>query len=195
MGYSVFITRRKHWHDASGKSISIEEWRALVEADAELQWSADLGGNAAVWRSDPGSDPEWIDAEDGHLFTKNPSTALLGKLACIAESLRARVVGEEGESYDRDGVAMPAPGPTIADRIRSFFANLKAGLQPSIAPAPAFAVGARVRGVRGRIGTVTRIDLRAEHGMGRIDVLFDNGRIESFSAIAHGLKALSSNGD
>ena len=190
MGHAVFVTRRKHWHDSAGESIPVVEWRSVVEGDPELQWGPELGENAAVWKSGPEAEVEWVDLEGGNLEVKNPSAALLAKLVSIAVLLRAHVEGEEGEGYESSGVVLPPPPPTWAERVVSLFSSLKALFAPAEAPDPGFGVGARVRGLRGRLGTVTTVNLRAEHGLGCIIVQYDSGQSESYSAVAHGLELL-----
>lgn len=60
---------------------------------------------------------------------------------------------------------------------------------PRVEPAEVpFAAGQRVRDFRGQMGTVVAIDAQANHGMGRIEVRFDDGRELTFSAVAHGLE-------
>lgn len=190
MGYSVFVTRRKHWHDPAGESISVAEWRAVVEGDSELLWNSDLGENAAIWKASPQAEHEWIALEAGSLESKNPSTELLAKLVSVAGVLQARVVGEEGEAYESSGIILPPPSPTFAERFLSFLSTLRVTFAPATAPDPGFGVGARVRDFRARSGTVTRVNLRAEHGLGCIIVQYDTGQTESYSAIAHGLEPL-----
>jgi hypothetical protein len=189
MGYAVFVTRRKkHWHDPAGESISVAEWRSVVESDPELLWGPELGEHAAIWRSSPESEVEWVDLEAGNLEVKNPSAALLAKLVSVAKVLHAHVEGEDGESYESSGVVLPPPPPTAAERVLSLLSNLKALFAPAEAPDPALGVGARVRDFRGRLGTVTKVNLRAERGLGCIMVQYDSGQSESYSAVAHGLE-------
>jgi hypothetical protein len=190
MGYAVFVTRKKHRHDPSGEGIAVSEWRCVVEDDPELAWHPDLGAYAAIWRSCPEAEPEWIDLALGDLEANNPSTELRAKLISIAAALRARVVGEGGETYESSGIVTPPPAPTMAQRFVAWLGALRAAVAPATAADPGFGVGTRVRDVRGRSGTVTRVDLRAEHGLGCIIVQYDAGRSESYSAVAHGLEPL-----
>jgi hypothetical protein len=190
MGYAVFVTRKKHWHDPAGELISVAEWRSVVEHDPELQWGSDLGENAALWRSAPEAGVEWVDLEGGNLEVTNPSAALLAKLASIASVLHAHVEGEDGEGYESSGVVLPPPPLTPVERVLSLFSNLKTLFAPTEAPDPGFAVGARIRDFRGRLGTVTTVNLRAERGLGCIIVHYDSGQSESYSAVAHGLELL-----
>ena len=66
-------------------------------------------------------------------------------------------------------------------------------LKPTDIP---FVVGDRVRSIVGPwYGTVVAIDLKAEHGLGRITVRRDSdGAILHQAAIAHGLEPESRNG-
>jgi hypothetical protein len=63
------------------------------------------------------------------------------------------------------------------------------GATPLNAAQLPFKVGDRVQDIFGdkNTGTVTRIDVRAEHGLGLITVKYDDGREIYSAAIAHGL--------
>ena len=50
-----------------------------------------------------------------------------------------------------------------------------------------FTRGQRVQDFRGQTGTVLEVDPKAEHGLGRIRVKFDDGRELSFALVGHGL--------
>jgi hypothetical protein len=190
MGYSVYITRRQNWYDAAGSTISLEEWQALIDADPEFLWSPELGGNFAVWGVGGRDNQQWICWDAGNLESKHPDDAMVQKLCSLASSLGATVQGEGGEIY-RSGatsqVHMPVP---FAERARAIWLNLLARFRPPSAESPGFEVGARVRDYRGRVGTVTRLDLRAESGLGVILVQYDDGCLEASSAIAHSLEPL-----
>jgi hypothetical protein len=166
MSYSVFITRKKHWHESDGGTISVSEWRSLVEADAELQWSTELGENVAIWQGCCEGEPEWVTLTGGSLETQLPSPEFLEKLVSIACSFQARVVGEEGETYGEAGAVLPPRAPSVRERLLSLASALKDAIAPTAAPGPGFGVGARVRDFRGRSGAVTSINLRAERGLG-----------------------------
>jgi hypothetical protein len=184
MGYSLYITRREHWHDDSGPEIALLEWQQVVESDATLSWEPDLGDHFATWSGATSPEPPWLIWDNGNLESKYPPVDFIRKMASLASQLNARVVGEEGELYGPDGVAIP--GPTRPSRRAGFWSNLKMlFFSGQTAPPPPFAVGARVRGIRGRLGTVTKINLKSQGGMGEIRVRYDDGKSASYSAVAH----------
>jgi hypothetical protein len=189
MGYSIFITRKDHWYDHGGPRISREEWLSLVDSDPELSWAPELGEHFAVWNDTSSrGDRSWITWDGDNLESTRPDQPMIEKMLALAEQLGARVVGEESEVYVRGGAVLRAPPPTIIERVRALWLGLRASFSKPEAPSPGFGVGARVRDFRGRVGTVTRIDLRAEHGLGVIEIRYDDGRSESCAAVAHGLE-------
>lgn len=168
MGYGVHITRRKSWSDAGGPTITEQEWLARIGGDADLA--------SLVW-------------DRGNVDAKNPDTVLIRKMVSVAAVLSATVQGDDGESYDSAGNPVPPPQPGILSRIATWAANRASpGATPLAAASLPFQVGDRVRDTWGNLGSVTEIDVRAEHGLGRITVKYEDGRTLSSAAIAHGLE-------
>jgi hypothetical protein len=168
MGYDVHITRRKNWSESTGPAISEQEWLAYVGDDADL---ANL-----FWSS-------------GNVDAKNPDLRLIAKMASVASALGATVQGDDGELYDASGEATPLPQPGLWSRIRGWVANwISPAATPIDEASLPFKVGDRVRDPWGNIGRVVEIDVRAEHGLGRITVTFESGRTSSSAAVAHGLE-------
>jgi hypothetical protein len=199
MGYDLHVTR------GDGQPIGEAEWRAYVASDREL----DLTGVAeaetpdgtlryenpglACWRGHPAGEPVWFDFRDGQVVVKNPDEPTIGKMLIIAAALRARVQGDDGEIYESPG-GSPAPPPappqeSLGARVRAWLGRLRpaATVEPAALP---FVKGDRVRDFRGQMGTVTAIDVHADHGLGRIVVRLDDGRELTLAAIAHGLEPL-----
>jgi hypothetical protein len=194
MGYSLYITRREHWHDESGPEIALPEWQQLVASDATLRWEPNLGEHFATWLGSTSSEPPWLAWLNGNLESKHPELHFIRKMASLASQLNAKVVGEEGELYGPDGLALPAP--PARSKHAGFWANLKMlFFSGQAAPNPPFGVGARVRGIRGRLGTVTKINLKSQGGMGEIRVRYDDGKTASYSAVAHILEPVESAAD
>ena len=119
MGYDVHITRKKDWSDGDPK-IPLPEWVAYLKSDASMR----LDGHAetttpdghtlrynseglAVWMGYSGNRPKgnmaWFDFRDGDVVVKNPDEEVLKKMWQIAQSLHAKVQGDEGEIYGKDG--------------------------------------------------------------------------------------------
>ena len=105
MGYDLHITRKEYWADEEGEgSISLSEWNAHVENDPELIQDPDNPGeNNYLYLRDSGNWPLWYSPESGEINTKNPDTDVIQKLVRIANSLGAKVQGDDGELYDLDG--------------------------------------------------------------------------------------------
>src|SRR5512140_1004998 len=98
MGYDLHITRRRDWSD-DGPEIAVREWLALIEADAELEpWPAN-GPHFALWKGAAAQDEEWLDWQEGNIYSKNPSPALIDKMVALAAQLNAKVQGDDGETY------------------------------------------------------------------------------------------------
>jgi hypothetical protein len=168
MGYDAHITRRKSWADTDGPEISEQEWLAHAADDPELASLFWNGGN--------------IDA-------KNPDGPLVRRMVSAAAALGATVQGDDGESYDAAGNAVQPPPPGVLTRIASWIANrTSAGAEAVDASTLPFKVGDRVRNAWGHFGNVTEIDVRAERGLGRVTVRYEDGRVLSSTAVAHGLE-------
>lgn len=119
MGYDVHITRRENWFDAS-PDISIEEWMAVVDGDADLRLDgfAEAATPArdqirieneglCVWtaysRHGINGNMAWLWHSHGNVMAKNPDVEIRRKMWTIAEELGAGVQGDEGEWYGPDG--------------------------------------------------------------------------------------------
>jgi len=117
MGYDLHITRREHWtDDEDDNKISITEWLTYVESDDELEltngFQTKIPGVENTFHNVPGfsnwsghtnmkgdSQP-WFDYRDGYISTKNPDDETIKKMITIAETLNAKVQGDDGELYD-----------------------------------------------------------------------------------------------
>jgi len=192
MGYNLYITRRdKTLMPTKDSEIALEEWNRWVESDPELRFDESLGEHTAFWSGRSDLEIPWLQWGDGCIETKNPDDALIAKMVSIAEALGASVRGEGGERYGGPFEPEPIERPTILQRLRSWWqsrASSPAELEVSDLP---FRVGDRVRDVFGdrNPATITKIDLNADHGMGRITVRYDDGRIGHHVAISHGLES------
>lgn len=103
MGYHVSITRERVGKESD---ITEQEWLDFVSSSEE--WSlGNLAGDGpgvqlsrsmscAAWSKDEQS---WLGWSDGEIWTKNPSNELLAAMIEIAPRFKARVRGDEGESY------------------------------------------------------------------------------------------------
>lgn len=74
MGYDLHITRAENWWENEGKEISENEWRALIDSDAELRLTGFAEATSpqgetiryenallAAWSGHPKLDVVWFD--------------------------------------------------------------------------------------------------------------------------------------
>ena len=192
MGYNLYITRADSWADESGPKISREEWLAYVASDSELRIDESMGKDMAIWSGPSEHESPWIQWSDGTLESKYPDPPLVEKMVSIATALAATVQGEEGEEYLAGGVVRRPKGPGFLARAKRWFENATAPDSPGVDPASLpFKVGDRVKDVWGREAVVTKMNLKADHGLGHIEVQYDNGRVLCVAAIAHCLEPVS----
>jgi hypothetical protein len=123
VGYDLHITRKKNWHgfdDEYGPEISLDEWLALVNADAEMrldrfsevrlpegQMFRVDHPSIAVWTAwshhGEAGDMAWFHHHRDNVAVKNPDREIRRKMWRLAEHLGAKVQGDDGEYYDRFG--------------------------------------------------------------------------------------------
>lgn len=128
MGYELHITRGANWHDEAKELITLDEWIAYVKSDPEMRLDGfaeatlDDGSvfrtedpSLAVWvaysRDGVDGGHAWMWHFDGNVQAKNPDPEIVAKMWRIAQSLRARLVGDEGEEYGPDGKEIRAERP------------------------------------------------------------------------------------
>jgi hypothetical protein len=115
MGYELHITRVDPWFEAESSPITLDEWTTYVAADPEMRMdsSAEVavrGGTLryeneglTVWtaysRHGEGGGMAWFDYRNGRIVVKNPDDEIIKKMKAIAAHFRAKVLGDEGESY------------------------------------------------------------------------------------------------
>lgn len=98
-GYDLHITRKKHWADENGASISLVEWYSYVRLDKEVRHDSQNSENEFIVSIGGESFPLWYEPKLGELRTKDPSEKAVEKLIRIAAQLRAKVQGDDGEQY------------------------------------------------------------------------------------------------
>jgi hypothetical protein len=181
VGYELYITRRKRWHDDSGQAITEQEWQSYLATDPDLR----VDEYATVeWTGGEGLSLSW---SDGNVAAKYPTPAAIKKMATIAEKLGARVVGEESEDYS-DGSGIPVPyKPSLMERVAAVLRSLVPRRQ--MYQHTDLKVGDRVTDCFHKTGEIVAIDLK---GIGTIRVRYDNGREAMWAAIGDPLKKVSS---
>jgi len=100
-GYDLHITRKPHWADEVGPKIAISEWHEYLKRDRQLSRDKQNSENDFVVSLPNESFPIWFDPKLGELTTKNPSEAAIKKLIEMSKNLKARVQGDDGETYPR----------------------------------------------------------------------------------------------
>ena len=111
MGYDLHITKAESWVDASDHPIPRDAWERVVEFDPELVASPDHyyelrdeSGNLSrvygtLWTSHSDDAVFWF--QGGEVTAKNPDDLTILKMLGLADRLDARVLGDDGESYQR----------------------------------------------------------------------------------------------
>ncbi len=98
-GYELHITRKNHWADVGGPRITESEWQSYVQQDTAIQSDALNSPDAYIVSVDGESFSIWYNPRLGELSTKNPSDAAIEIMKKIAARLKAKVQGDDGESY------------------------------------------------------------------------------------------------
>lgn len=133
MGYEVHISRKNDFDNYDEESnITMDEWRAMVDAADDLTWEpapgAEIPGNFeyCYWLKHPEQDESnrpWFQFYGGSVSTKWTDTASLRLMLRMAEALKGRMHGDEGEFYEaadidameqdqkQQAVAAEAPAP------------------------------------------------------------------------------------
>lgn len=192
MGYDLHVTR------GEGNPILESEWLSYVRSDREFELTgvAEMptpdgtlryeSPGLACWRGHPGGEPVWFDFRPGEVVVKHPDQATIDKMLAVARALDARVEGDDGEIYEAPGSPPRPPRMSLAARVRGWLSRLRPVPEAEPVAVP-FIVGQRVH-FFGQEGVVVAIDVAANHGLGRIEVRFDDGRVLAFTAVAHGLE-------
>jgi len=129
MGYDLHITRKKNWDGFDrehGREISLDEWIAVVNADPDLRIEGYVNRRLrdesvfrqplAAWTAyskyrpdDPGPA---LELSGGNVDAKNPDREFRCKMWRLAQRLKAKVQGDDGEFYDRFGNPTPDASTT-----------------------------------------------------------------------------------
>jgi hypothetical protein len=117
MGYELHIARKSDWDTDEDSNISLDEWLSYVHKDEELKLTNGFQMNIpnvdTSWKERPGfcewtAHPKandgilpWFDYWRGSISTKYPDDFTIRKMLEIAQSLNARVQGDDDEFYDQ----------------------------------------------------------------------------------------------
>ena len=185
MGYDLYITRRKDWSE-SGHDITAEEWLAYVDKDPELSLSPENGPYFAKWGGKSKYPAPLLDWFGGNIYTKNPDAALIDKMVTVAQALRAKVQGEEGEIYQSGSEPPIHSQPSPLERFRNWLRALRP-VRPLKPVEPPYQVGDRVVNPFHKEATVIELDPKSNHGLGKVKIRYDDGLEASFTLVASGL--------
>ena len=114
MAYDIHIVRTKDWTEAATTPITKQDVDALIAADLELTWSAtdyvDMADDGVttryymiIWRDAPCF---WWYRDQ--IQCSGPDDAKQAKLVQMARSLKAYVVGDDGEIYPLEPKSVPS---------------------------------------------------------------------------------------
>src|SRR5688572_13111279 len=115
MAYDLHIVRTKNWLEASRAPITRQDVDALIASDPELTWSTtdyvDMSDDAGAvtryymitWRGQPCF---WWYRDQ--IQCSGPDEAQVAKRVQMSRALRARVVGDDGETYPLEQSSAPA---------------------------------------------------------------------------------------
>jgi len=113
MAYVIHITKRKSWFDKN-LDITLEEWKRLLEVEPELIPSEKVEGETkdgakvayalkgsflAKWNNPTTHNVVWFNYHDGIIDISDPDESTIKKAKDIASKLKAKVQGDELESY------------------------------------------------------------------------------------------------
>ena len=119
MGYDVHITRKDEWFSEEGEEISLKEWTDFVNSSSDMRLKGFAEAKTpsgtlrieseglSVWLDNSGHDEDgikaWFGHAEGNIEVKSPDEEILKKMFQIAQVFDAKVQGDEGEIYDKDG--------------------------------------------------------------------------------------------
>jgi hypothetical protein len=116
MGYNLYITRAKWYHQNDGQWITTAEWLRYVERDPELRLAGYNGEYFALWSGKSQYPDPWLNWSRGNIYSKSPDDAIIKKMVAIAKDLSARVQGDDGEVYTGDGHENQLRAPEATDK-------------------------------------------------------------------------------
>jgi hypothetical protein len=108
MSYDLHIVRGEDTLGNPAHRITVEEWVAYVESDAELRFTEEgkpfYSPHLALLPQGP-EDPEgwpWLSWSSGKIYAKYPQEPTVRKMLSIAAHFGGYVTGDEGETYSLD---------------------------------------------------------------------------------------------
>lgn len=114
MGYNIYITRAEVPYENEDSQITLKEWQHLIHKDRELEAINKLeiilpngmtlsqeNEGIAVWEYKIQNEKQQIyfHYSEGNILTEYGDALMIKKMKEIANRLKAKVIGEEGEAY------------------------------------------------------------------------------------------------
>jgi hypothetical protein len=119
MGYDLHITRKQRWSDENGPEIPLAAWIAVVAADRDMRldgFAETRVGDGSIlrieniglavwtaWSLHSENGMAWFSFGHGNVIVKNPDLEIRRKMWSLAQTLSAKVQGDDGEFYDASG--------------------------------------------------------------------------------------------
>lgn len=202
MAYELHVTRgRLPWENA-GREITDDDLLALARTDPSLEVvPAGDGPSGVRWTAHPAGREVVFWLLDGNLVARIVDKPVIATLVDIAGRLDARVVGDDGEIYARDGTwtnpEAESRSPPAEGSRRSFFRSLfgRRTKPPARAAGarlqtPAFRPGDRVRDPWGREATITGVEFVDGGALDMLIARYDDGREVRRSLMANEFEKL-----
>lgn len=112
-GYDLHITKADDFIESKNKPIKLGEWKAFITNNPEFNLTGyaqathpDTGetiriekNGIATWMHPETKVPVYFYYEEGQIAVKNPDEIIIKKMKEIADKLKAKVQGDDGEIY------------------------------------------------------------------------------------------------
>jgi len=187
----VCLTRGRYPWDNAGVEITESEVLSLVAGDDTLEYVfGDDNRPGLRWSGHASGEPKRFALDDGNLVAREADRPTIVKLVELSNSLGARVLGEDGERYGRDGSWTHPAAANLAHSLtrgshdrRGFFRNL-VGLahdgprsaRSVLGGRAPFRKGDRVRDVNGDEAVVLGIEFVDGEALDVVVIRYPDGR-------------------
>lgn len=192
MSLEACLTRGRYPWENTGVEISESEILSLVAGDDDLEYVFGDDNRPAIrWAGHPSAEPRRFSLERGNLIARDADRPTIMKLVELSNALGARVLGDDGERYGRDGAWTHPAAATLARSLtrtrhdrRTFFRNLVGLAQDGprsarsvLADRAPFRKGDRVRDVDGGEAVVLGIEFVDGDAQDIVVVRYPDGRL------------------
>jgi hypothetical protein len=187
----ICLTRGRYPWDNGGDEITESEILSIVAGDDSLEYVfGDDNRPRLHWAAHPSGEAKQFRLEEGNVVADDVDRPTIVKMVEISNSLGARVLGDDGERYGRDGSWTHPAAANLASSLargthdrRSFFRNL-VGLahdgprsaRSVLANRQPFRTGDRVRDVNGDEAVVLGIEYVDGEALDIVVIRYPDGR-------------------